>query len=86
MPWPPRSCASTPRFGTSATSATFYANRGLSLVLDALGVLPAPTRERLALHVFTTDPDAQPLDHRCQVENVTAACQVLQRIARAAPR
>ena len=78
MPWPPRSCASTPRSGTSATSATFYANRG--------GVLPAPTRERLALHVFTTDPDAQPLDHRSQVEHVTAACQVLQRIARAAAR
>jgi hypothetical protein len=55
-------------------------------VLDALGVLPAPTGERLALHVFTTDPDAQPLDHRSQVEHVTAACQVLQRIARAAAR
>ncbi|WP_404389317.1 hypothetical protein [Humibacillus xanthopallidus] len=35
----------------------FYANRGLSLVLDALGLLPASTRERLVLHVFTTDPD-----------------------------
>lgn len=138
----------------------FYANRGLSLVLDALGLLPEATRERLALHVFTTDPDelgsevarrglsgqvhprpfvgyldflalasrmdcllvndavsppggrnpflpskwsdyrgsgtpvwgiveegspldAQPLDHRSPVEHVTAACQVLQRIAAA---
>jgi glycosyltransferase involved in cell wall biosynthesis len=140
----------------------FYANRGLSLVLDAVDLLPAPIRGRLALHVFTSDPDelekevarrglsgevharpfvgyldflalarrmdcllvtdavsppgarnpflpskwsdyrgsgtpvwgiveegsaldAQPLDHRSPVEHVTAAAQVLRRIAHPVP-
>ncbi|HET7802020.1 MAG TPA: hypothetical protein VFL38_16465 [Humibacillus xanthopallidus] len=35
----------------------FYANRGLSLVLDGISLLPPSTRGQLALHVFTSDPD-----------------------------
>ena len=35
----------------------FYANRGVSGVLDALALLPRPARDRVMLHVFTSKPD-----------------------------
>ena len=35
----------------------FYANRGVAGVLDALELLPAAARSRVALHVFTAKPD-----------------------------
>lgn len=34
----------------------FYATRGLDVVLDALASLPQALRDRLCLHVFTSDP------------------------------
>ena len=35
----------------------FYANRGVTGVLDALGLLPKAVRARVMLHVFTSKPD-----------------------------
>lgn len=35
----------------------FYANRGVSNVLDAFQLLPKSTRNRLRLHIFTSAPD-----------------------------
>lgn len=37
---------------------SFYANRGLEAVLDAMAKLPAARRDRLTLHVFTQQQDA----------------------------
>ncbi|MGO4362513.1 hypothetical protein [Terrabacter sp. RAF57] len=35
----------------------FYANRGVSGVLDALALLPRESRERIMLHVYTSKPE-----------------------------